>query len=78
MLTVSEEAKRRGYIDFDCAIPVDFVHEAKLVTGHNPVGHVVWVYKTGDYSSNFGQPMPVSEVGEGIVSKTNKNYLNEE
>lgn len=73
--TITMRARAKGYESFDIALPVDWVHEAKLMTNTSPVGHVVWVYKYKDYKSNFGKPMPIDDIGDVIVHKMNKQEV---
>lgn len=58
--SVSELAKSQGLVNFDTALPIDWVRQFQDQTGFSPVGHLVM-----DYTNNsLGVPKPITIEGQ--------------
>ena len=50
---------------YDWAMPQEWFNKASKLTGHNPSGHVVWLYD--EQARVFGRPYGLTDMGQWIV-----------
>jgi hypothetical protein len=55
---------------YDWAMPQEWFNQASEISGHNPSGHVVWLYDR--QSRIFGRPFGLTDLGKQIVEDMSK------
>ena len=73
-MTVGEAAKANGIVNFDTALPQEWVNDVERLTGSYAVGGTfegepVWfVWSYDPPAKMWGQPMPLTEAAERLLA----------